>query len=55
LQEYGDIDAGRLADVRYAVSARDGLWALAEMACGKVSDDYPRIAAHHFKLIAEMA
>jgi hypothetical protein len=49
------VDFGRLSDARYAVGARDALWALSEMASGKINEAYPRIAAYHFQLIAAMA
>ena len=55
LREYGDVDSGRLADARYLVNARDGLWAISELVSGKVSDDYTRVIEHHFRAIAAMA
>ena len=56
LSEYGDtrVDLERLADARYAVCARDGLWAISEMVSGKVNEVYPRIAEYCFKVVASM-
>jgi thiamine kinase-like enzyme len=54
LREYGgdEINMDRLADVRYAVLSRDGLWALSEMASGKVNEVYRPIANYCFEHIA---
>ncbi|MHB1355731.1 MAG: phosphotransferase [Anaerolineae bacterium] len=54
LRCYGPVDMNRLADVKYAVSAREALWATSEIASGRVNDFYQYCVEYHFKQIAAM-
>jgi len=54
LEMYGPVDLNRLTDVKYAVSAREALWAISEMASGRINDVYPACVEYHFRQIAAM-
>lgn len=54
LQFYGPVDLNRLTNVKYAVNAREALWATSEMASGRINDFYPYCVEYHLKQIAAM-
>jgi Ser/Thr protein kinase RdoA (MazF antagonist) len=52
LQLYGEVSPERLHHAKLAVSARDGLWALSEMADGKTEALYPQCAQSHLAIMS---